>query len=147
VEASAIFQQAAAAFEERYNRLEGEYQAELQTRLGTIEAEYQKLPDGEGTPDWAIKKGKDLMATYNTVYEALCAKYFSAPDALFKTWLGDFRDFLVEEEVPFTQKQLKMEYAQFGLEPDQLVANLMAVDKYLEKCAQVFNLRRSYPQG
>jgi hypothetical protein len=115
--------------------------------LGAIEHEYQKLPDGEGTPDWAIKKGEELMAKYNAEYESLCAKYFTGADAKFKTWLKEYNKFLIEHEVPFNQKMLKSQYGQFGLSVDESVASLMAIEKYLDKCQLVFGLRRPYPQG
>lgn len=139
------FQQIASAMETRFNQLESDFRSEFGKRLGPIEEEYQKLPDGEGTPQWAIKKGEELMTQYNKEYESICDKYFTSPDAIFKTWLNDFNKFLLEKEVPFNQKMMKMEYGKYGLTPDESVAGLMAVDKYLERCASISNLRKQYP--
>lgn len=143
----ATFQQLASEFDTRFNQLESDFRAEFGKRLGSIEQEYRKLPDGEGTPPWAIKKGEELMNSYNKEYESICDKYFTSSNAVFKTWLKDFNKFLIEQEIPYTQKMMKAEYGKFGLTPDESVASLMAVEKYLEKCASIFGLRRPYPQG
>ena len=143
----AEFQEKSSEYENRFNQLESEFRSEFAKRLGPIEQEYRKLPDGEGTPQWAIKKGEELMATYNKEYEAICAKYFTSSDSKFPVWLKDFNAFLRQQEVPFNQKMIKMQYAQIGIIPDETVATLMAVDRYLEKCSAVFTLRRPYPQG
>ena len=55
-QAQATFQQQASEMETRFNQLESDFRAEFGKRLGSIEQEYNKLPDGEGTPAWAIKK-------------------------------------------------------------------------------------------
>lgn len=141
------FQQLSSGFETQFNQLESDFRSEFGKRLGPIEQEYQKLPDGEGTPQWAIKKGEELMTAYNKEYESICDKYFTSSNAAFKTWLKEFNSFLLEHEVPFNQKMMKVQYGQFGLTPDESVAALMAVDRYLEKCAVIFGLRKSYPQG
>jgi hypothetical protein len=141
------YQQKSSEFETRFNQLEAEFRAEFGKRLGAIEQEYQKLPDGEGTPQWAIKKGDELMSSYNKEYESICDKYFIAADAKFRAWLQDFNTFLIQHEVPFNQKMLKSQYGQFGITPDEAIASLMAVDRYLEKCASISGLRRQYPQG
>lgn len=146
-QAQAEFQQIASEFETRFNQLESDFRTEFGKKLGPIEAEYGKLPDGEGTPQWAIKKGEELMISYNKEYELICDKYFTSSTAVFKIWLKDFNTFLLEREIPFNQKMMKMEYGKFGLTPDESVASLMAVDKYLEKCAAIYGLRRPYPQG
>jgi hypothetical protein len=141
------FQLASTEFENQFNQLESDFRSEFAKRLGPIESEYRKLPDGEGTPQWAIKKGEELTMQYNKEYESICNKYFTAPDAKFRVWLKDFSVFLHEKEVPFNQKMIKMQYSQFGITADESVANLMAVDRYLEKCSLIFGLRRPYPQG
>jgi hypothetical protein len=141
------FQQKSSEFETRFNNLEAEFRSEFGKRLGPIEQEYQKLPDGEGTPQWAIKKGEELTAAYNKEYESICDKYFTSSNAAFKMWLKDFNAFLLQHEVPYNQKMLKTQYGQFGLTPDESVATLMAVEKYLEKCASIFGLRKLHPQG
>lgn len=141
------FQQLASEFETRFNQLESDFRSEFGKKLGPIEQEYQKLPDGEGTPQWAVKKGEELMTSYNKEYESICNKYFTSSNAAFKTWLKDFNTFLLEHEIPFTQKIMKMEYGKLGFTPDESVAGLMAVEKYLDKCALIFGLRRPYPQG
>lgn len=146
-QAQADFQVKSSAFEQQFNQLEKDFRAAFRNRLGPIEAEYRKLPDGEGTPQWAIKKGEELMIQYNNEYEAICSEYLSSPDARFRIWLKDFNTFLREQEVPYNLKMIKMQYAQLGFTPDESVATLMALDRYLEKCAAIFSLRRPYPQG
>jgi hypothetical protein len=146
-QAQTLFQQKASEVETSFNQLESDFRAEFGKRLGPIEQEYQKLPDGEGTPQWAIKKGEELTARYNKEYESICDKYLTSSDAKFKTWLKEYNKFLVEFEVPFNQKMLKSQYGQFGLTPDESVASLMAIEKYLEKCGLISGLRRAYPQG
>jgi TolA-binding protein len=143
----AEFQQKSSEAETEFAQLESEFRAEFGKRLGPIEAEYNKLPDGEGTPQWAIKKGEELMTSYNKEYEAICDKYFTSATAKFRIWLKDFHAFLIQHEVPFNQKMLKSQYGQFGLTPDDSVSSLMAVERYLEKCASIAALRRPYPQG
>ena len=146
-QAQTEFQQSSSEFETSFNELESEFRSAFGKRLGAIESEYRKLPDGEGTPQWAIKKGEELMASYNKEYEAICHEYFTSSDAKFKTWLKDFNKFLHEKEIPFNKKMIKMQYAQYGISADESAADLMAVEKYLEKCAAIFGLRRPYPQG
>lgn len=141
------FQQKSSVFEDRFNQLEADFRTAFATRLGAIEQEFNKLPDGEGTPQWAIKKGEELTAQYNKEYESICNEYITSPNAKFKVWLKDFNTFLLEQEVPYNQMMIKMQYSQFGINADESVANLMAVDRYLEKCSLIFNLRRPYPQG
>ena len=138
-------QQMSAEVENQYNQVEAEYREEFGKRLGPIEAEYRKLPDGEGTPPWAIKKGEELMAMYNKEYDAICAKYFTSPDAKFKIWLKDFKKYLIAEETPLTYKMVKAQYAQMGFNVDNSTAELMAVDRYLEKCGALYALRKPYP--
>ena len=141
------FQQKSLEFDTQFNQLESDFRAEFGKRLGPITQEYQKLPDGEGTPQWAIKKGEELMVAYNKEYESICDRYFTSPDAKFRVWLKDFNAFLIQYEVPFNQKMLNSQYGQFGLTPDASVSSLMAIDRYLEKCASISGLRRPYPQG
>lgn len=138
------FQQLSTEMEDRYNTLEADYQTEFENKLGRIEQEHRALPDGEGTPDWAIKKGNELMAQYKKEYELLCANYFSTEGSLFQEWLREYKAFLIEHETPFNKAQISMQYKQFNLEPDLSTASLMAIDKYLDKCSQIFGLRKSY---
>ena len=141
------FQLASSAYEDQFNQLESEFRTEFAKRLGPIESEARKLPDGEGTPEWAIKKGEELRIQYNKEYESICNKYLTSSDARFRVWLNDFSKFLHEKEVPYNQKMIKMQYGQFGISADESTANLMAVERYLEKCSAIFNLRKQYPQG
>lgn len=141
------FQQRLSVLDNQYNQIESEFRAEFGKRLGPIEQEYQKLPDGEGTPQWAIKKGEELMISYNKEYESICDKYLTSPEAKFRTWLKDFNGFLIQYEIPFNQKMLESQYGQFGLKPDGSVSSMMAVDRFLDTCASIASLRRPYPQG
>jgi hypothetical protein len=141
------FQQKSSEFESQYNELEKEFREEFGKKLGPIEQEYQKLPDGEGTPQWAIKKGEELMLKYNKEYEAICETYFTSPNAKFRLWLKDFNAFLIQHEVPYNQKMLTSQYGQFGLSVDESVSSLMAIERYLEKCQSIASLRRPHPQG
>lgn len=138
------YQQSANEIEEEFNTIESNYRSEFGTKLGKIEEEYRKLPVGEGTPDWAIKKGNELMAQYKREYELLCSKYFIGESSAFQTWLKEYKVFLQEKETPFNVMQIKMQYKQLNIEPDINAATLMAIDKYLDKCYQVFSLRKPY---
>jgi Skp family chaperone for outer membrane proteins len=146
-QAQAEFQQVSSEMETQFNQLESDFRSEFGKRLGPIEQEYQKLPDGEGTPQWAIKKGEELTAKYNKEYEAICDEYFSATNGKFRKWLQDFDKFLHEKEIPFNEKMIKMQYDQYGISHDGSAAGLMALDRYLEKCGAIAGLRRPYPQG
>ena len=141
------FQEKSSELESQYNQIEDEFHVEFGKKLGPIEQEYQKLPDGEGTPQWAIKKGEELMLQYNKEYEILCEKYFTSPTAKFRLWLKDFNAFLIQHEIPYNKKMLKSQYGQFGLTVDESVSSLMAVDRYLDMCESIAGLRRPYPQG
>ena len=141
------FQQLSSDFETQFNDIEAEFRLEFRRRLGPIETEYNNLPDGEGTPDWAIKKGEELRKRYNQEYEQICSKYFTSADARFQVWLKEFSLFLHEHEVPFNQMTIKSQYRPFGITPDESVASLMALDKYLEKCELIFGMRRQYKNG
>lgn len=143
----ADFQVKSSELESRYNQIEDEFHAEFGKRLGPIEQEYQKLPDGEGTPQWAIKKGEELMLQYNKEYEILCDKYISSPNAKFILWLKDFNAFLIQHEIPYNKKMMNSQYGQFGLTVDESVSSLMAVERYLDVCETIAGLRRPYPQG
>ncbi len=143
----ADYQEKVTAIEMRYNELESEFRNEFATRLGPIEKKAWELPDGEGTPQWAIDRSEELMAEYNQEYESICNTYFTSEDAKFRTWLTDFQKFLVEVEVPYSEKMMQMEYSQFGLNPDLSAASLAAVERYLEKSSSISGLRRPYPQG
>lgn len=142
----ADFHEKLTTIEMQYNQLESEFRDEFSKRLGPIEKEARELPDGEGTPQWAIDRAEELIAQYDNEYESICQIYITAPDAKFRNWLRDFQKFLNEEEVPYSEKMIKMEYAQFGLTPDLSAASLAAVERYLEKSSSISGLRRPYPQ-
>ncbi len=129
----------------RYNELEKQYRDEFATKLGPIEAEMRKLPDGEGTPQWAIDKGGQLKTQYDKEYQALCAKYFTGADTPFKLWLKDYKKYLVETEISTTQKTTAMQMKQYGLATDDAIAVMDAVGKYLDYCKTIFGLRKPYP--
>jgi len=129
----------------RYNELETQYRNEFATKLGPIESEMRKLPDGEGTPQWAIDKGGQLKAQYDKEYNALCAKYFTGADSPFKLWLADYKKYLLETEIPYTNKTQDMQSKQYGLAADNSVAVMDAVGKYLGYCKTIFGLRKPYP--
>lgn len=140
------FQEKVTAIEMRYNQLESEFRSEFAKRLGPIEKEARELPDGEGTPQWAIDRAEELMDMYDREYESICQTYVTSADSKFRNWLKDFRTFLVEEEVPYTEKMIKMQYAQYGITADLSAASLEAVGRYLEKSSSIAGLRRPYPQ-
>ena len=128
-----------------YNDLEKNYRDELDKQLGPLVAESKKLPDGEGTPDWAIKKGKELNDQYNQRYAAICNTYFSGPEAVMVKWLQGYQQFLVQMELPYTRMQQKAQWQQSGLPvPETNLAELDLLKKYAEKCESVFQLRKTY---
>ena len=140
------FQEKVTAIESRYNQLKSEFRAELHKRLSPIEEEYRKLPDGKGASQKDIERAGKLMEMFDTEYESICNTYLSAPDAKFRNWLIEFHKFLIEQELPFNEKMLKMEYAQYGITPDFSVISLRVTDRYLEKVLSISGLRRPYPQ-
>ena len=58
----AEFQQDALEFDTRFTQLESD-SVRSSGNVGWHETRYNKLPDGEGTPPWALKKGSsnDLL--------------------------------------------------------------------------------------
>lgn len=143
----AEFQHRSMEIEAEFGELEKSFRDEFAKTLAPIESEYHKLPDGEGTPDWAIRKGEELMAKYNKEYEALCARYITSSNAKFQQWLKEYKKYLDDIEIPYNQKMIRSQYAQMGMEPDASASSLMALDKYLQKVDQILSLRRPYRQG
>jgi TolA-binding protein len=124
------------------------YRAECVTQLEPIMAEYRKLPDGEGTPDWAITKGRALMQQYNKAYEAICSKYITGANAAFKPLLEEYRLFQINTAIPNGKKRMEFQMKQFGLTPENYdVIVLEGVKAYLEKMKEVYDLRQLQKQG
>ena len=147
ITAQADFHERVTAIELRYNELESEFRDEFSKRLGPIDKEARELPDGEGTPQWAIDRAEELITQYDKEYESICQVYSTSTDAKFRNWLKDFQEFRIEEEVPFNEMMLKMQSMQYGLSPDMSSVALSAVERYLEKSSLISGLRRPYPQG
>ena len=141
-------QQQESDFDTRYQEIKDAMEAEMGKALGPIEAEYNKLPDGEGTPDWAIKKGQELNLQYNHQYEAICTKYITGANSLFKKWLEEYKTFLITQNTP---AQIKIYTLQQKQMPVQLPVNLLCemdmVRKYAEKCQAVYGYRKSRKAG
>lgn len=124
------------------------YRAECVTQLETIMAECRKLPDGEGMPDWAITKGRALMQQYNTAYEAICSKYITGANAVFKPLLEEYRLFQINTAIPNGKKRMEFQMKQFGLTPDNYDGIVLeGVKAYLEKMKEVYDLRQLQKQG
>ncbi len=140
-------QQQATDFDNRFNEIKKAMDEELNKELGPIEAEYNKLPDGEGTPDWAIEKEKQLNAQYNKKYEAICAKYITGPDALFVKWLAEYKSYLIQTNLPFQIKWIAYQNEQSGITVTSNAAIEMDVVRmYLDQCKTVFNCRKQNPR-
>ncbi|MBX7204716.1 MAG: OmpH family outer membrane protein [Bacteroidia bacterium] len=140
-------QQQATDFENRFNEIQKAMDDELNKTLGPIEAEYNKLPDGEGTPSWAIEKGKQLYTQYNQKYEAICAKYITGTNALFVKWLLEYKTYLIQTNLPFQLKWMAYQSSQTGMAITTNAAIEMDVVKtYLEHCKTVFNYRKPSPR-
>ncbi|MCC6684439.1 MAG: hypothetical protein IT247_05150 [Bacteroidia bacterium] len=140
-------QQQATDFENRFIEIQKAMDDELNKELGPIETEYNKLPDGEGTPDWAIEKGKQLNAQYNKKYEAICAKYITGPDALFVKWLAEYKTYLIQTNLPFQIKWMAYQNQQSGIAVNSNAAiELDVVRTYLDKCKDVFHFRKQNPR-
>lgn len=143
----AQIQQQATDFENRFNDIQKAMDDELSKALGPIETEYNKLPDGEGTPAWAIEKGKQLNTQYNQKYEAICAKYITGPNALFVQWLAEYKNYLIQTNLPFQIKWIAYQNEQSGMTVTSSTAIEMdVVRSYLEKCKAVFNYRKQNPR-
>jgi hypothetical protein len=134
------------AYDEKLKQLESQYRAESYNKLNPIKEEYLKLPDGEGAPQWAIKKGAELLEMYDKEYEVVCIKYFSSPNALFKIWLKDYKEFLVDKEVSLTRRVIEEQFRQYGITPDDSISTVLAVEKYIKKCSDIFKLRETSSQ-
>lgn len=124
------------------------YRAECVTQLEPIMAEYRKLPDGEGTPDWAITKGRALLQQYNKAYETICSKYITGANAVFKPLLEEYRLFQINTAIPNGKKRMEFQMKQFGLTPDNYDGIMLeGVKAYLEKMKEVYDLRQPQKQG
>lgn len=140
-------QQQATDFENRFSAIQKAMDDELYKTLGPIEAEYNKLPDGEGTPDWAIEKGKQLYKQYNQKYEAICAKYITGPNAEFVQWLAAYKTFLIQTNLPYQLKMMAYQSEQSGMTlTSNAVIEMEIVKSYLDKCKAVFNYRKPGPR-
>lgn len=140
-------QEQETGFDTRFNQIQKEMDEELNKVLGPIMAEYAKLPDGEGTPDWALEKGKQLNKQYDQKYEAICMKYITGPDALFKKWLEEYKTFLIQTNYPFQLKWYSYQGAQTGTPLiDKSVVEMEIVKKYLDRCKTISAFRKSVPR-
>jgi hypothetical protein len=137
----------AGTIEVKFNTLESKYREEYKSRLDPIWAEHAKLPDGEGTPDWAIQKGKELSIRYNKEYEELCKKYFTGPGALFPAWSAEYKKHLVDEFIPYTQKYSAIQYKNVGITPDPDLPVIEAVGVYMDRLNTIYDMRQTEPQG
>ena len=133
-------------FETRFQDLKKQMEDEMKRDLDPISAEYRKLPDGEGTPDWAITKGKQLTAEFDKKYTAICVKYITGPDALFKKWLADYKTFLIQTNLPFQINWTQYQASQSGVPCMSNTGIEMTVVKaYLDRCKAIFELRKMNP--
>lgn len=146
-DSNAIIQQLETDFDNRFNQLKSEMEAAMKKDLDPIMEEYHKLPDGEGTPDWAIAKGKQLSKEFDKKYSAICATYITGPDAKFKTWLTEYKTYLMQVNLPFMVKWYAYQSSQsgMGMSADNKMVEMEVVKKYLERCKTVFGYRRLDP--
>lgn len=130
----------------RYNELEQAYRDERGRELGALEEEARKLPDGEGTPDWAIKKGEELAKQHTAKYQVLCAKYFTGSDALFKKWLAEYKQYVIDYTIPLNKANYAAAMQQFGIMGAETpAAEWEGIKEYLKYYRSAFSLREQYP--
>lgn len=131
----------------RYNELEAAYREERGRELGALEAEANKLPDGEGTPDWAIKKGEELSQKHKEKYKALCAKYFTNPDSPFKKWLAEYKQYVIDYTIPLHKATYASQMQQYGvMGAETPAAEWEGIREYLKYYESAFSLREQYPR-
>ncbi len=136
------------AIADKITAAQSAYRAECVTQLEPIMAEYRKLPDGEGTPDWAIAKGRVLMQQYNKAYEAICSKYITGANAVFKPLLEEYKQFQINTAIPNGKKMMEFQMKQYGLAPDNYDGIVLeGVKAYLEKMKEVYDLRQLQKHG
>jgi len=119
----AMAQEAVPKGEENRQKLEGQhkdllarYDAALDKAVGPLFAKKRTLPDGEGTPEWAVAEWRSLNKKANAEYERLCGEWWreSGP---FHAWLKSDRGYL-EEDLPWKEKledELKAQLALLGI--------------------------------
>lgn len=136
------------AIADKITAAQSAYRAECVTQLEPIMAEYRKLPDGEGTPDWAIAKGRVLMQQYNKAYETICSKYITGANAVFKPLLEEYKQFQINTAIPNGKKMMEFQMKQYGLAPDNYDGIVLeGVKAYLEKMKEVYDLRQLQKHG
>lgn len=137
-----------AAVLEKLTAAEKAFQEQCTQKLEPIMQEYRKLPDGEGTPDWAITKGKELLMQYNKEYEKICVAFITGPAATFKPLLEEFKNYLQKIAIPNNQHLLEFQMQQYGL-PTRATNGVVleGIKSYLNKIKEVYDLRLTYKQG
>jgi len=131
----------------KFNKLESAYDSTLKSKLSPITEQISKLPDGEGTPDWAIAKSKELTAQYNKEYEIVCMQYIVGPAAAFPKWLADYKTYLAQTKIPYLKQAMQAQMAQMGLKPDESIYALNVEKDYLDYCRTVYGKRHQNPLG
>lgn len=135
-------QESSEALTSKYAELEKAYYDERKSDLEPLTEEARKLPDGEGTPDWAIEKSKQLASQYDTKYKAICSKYFSGSNALFVKWLAEYKQFVLEHVIPYQAANFNAQMQQYGMPPSTSPATEWeGINQYIDQCLTVFQLR------
>lgn len=141
-------QEAGEVLTSKYAELEKAYYDERKRDLEPLIEEARKLPDGEGTPDWAIEKGKQLAKQYDEKYKALCAKYFTGSNALFVKWLAEYKQYVIDHVIPYQAANFNMQLQQYGMPPSTSPATEWeGVNQYIDQCLTVFQLREFEQKG
>lgn len=120
------------------------YRAAHRTSSEPFEAKVKALNRGEGgaaIPPEVIRQG-------NTDYEKLCGEWWSASGP-FHAWLKQYRDYLIQVEIPFNEKLAEGATSQltaFGITaPYRSTATMEAVLDYMGAARRIFAVRSGNP--
>ena len=140
----------------------GQYKAAQAKALAPVEAKFREL-DARASKDlqrteagdfykpWAVKEYNALVPLYNVEVERTCAAWFG-PGGQFQAWLNRYHDYLVNERIPWIEKDENagLAFAAFATDTRsgyKSTATLRGVVDYLEQVDKVFGYRPSGPRG
>jgi hypothetical protein len=140
----------------------GQYKSAQAKALAPVEAKFKEL-DARASKDlqrteagdfykpWAVKEYNALVPLYNAEVEKTSAAWFGA-GGQFQAWLQSYRNYLVNESIPWLEKDENagLAFAAFATDTKsgyKSTATLRGVADYLVQVDKVFNYRPSGPRG
>ena len=140
----------------------GQYHAAQAKAVAPVEAKFKELDAraskdlqrteaGEFYKPWAVKEYNALVPLYNAEVEKTSATWFGA-GGQFQAWLQRYRNYLVNESIPWLEKDENagLAFAAFATDTRsgyKSTATLRGVAEYLEQVDKVFSYRPSGPRG